>query len=210
MDFKTHWTQIYETKPADQVSWYQDHPELSLALIQRTGAAHSAALIDVGGGASKLVDVLLDEGYHNPTVLDISAPALKIAQARLGERANRVTWLEADITRAELPQQTYDVWHDRAVFHFLQAAEDRAKYVANVVRSVKPGGYVIISTFAPDGPTHCSGLEVVRYSADALHAEFGAGFELVDSTRETHHTPFATQQQFTYCYCRVVETVQPG
>jgi ubiquinone/menaquinone biosynthesis C-methylase UbiE len=135
-------------------------------------------------------------------VLDISAASLHTAQQRLGSQAQKVNWIEADITQAQLPHQFYDVWHDRAVFHFLTKAEDRQKYVEAVRYSVRQGGHVIVATFAPDGPERCSGLDVVRYSEDTLHNEFGDEFEVVDSTRETHHTPFGTDQKFVYCYCR--------
>lgn len=202
MENKQHWEQIYQTKPATQVSWFQAHPLLSLQYIQQTGVDKNAQIIDIGGGASMLVDHLLDDGFQHVTVLDISASALQVAQQRLGARADMVTWLEADITQAVLPNFEYDVWHDRAVFHFLTEPEDRRRYVDAVRKSVKPGGYVIVATFASDGPERCSGLQVVRYDPQNLHKEFGTDFELLDSTREEHHTPFGTDQKFIYCYCR--------
>lgn len=202
MHTKKHWENIYQTKEATQVSWFQQHPELSLQFIERTGIARTAQIIDVGGGASTLVDDLIANGYQNVTVLDISAAALQVARQRLGPKASAVAWLEADVTQAELPEKFYDVWHDRAVFHFLTRAEDRTRYVAAVQRSVKPGGHVIVATFGLEGPTRCSGLEVVRYSADSLHDEFGDDFQLADTMSEAHHTPFGTEQKFTYCYCR--------
>lgn len=202
MENKTHWEHIYHTKDTTQVSWYQLHPRLSLQYIQNTGIVRTGHIIDVGGGASTLVDHLLDDGFRHVTVLDISAAALEIAQQRLGQRAESVTWLEADITRTTLPHHAYDLWHDRAVFHFLTEREDRQRYVNAVKEAVKPGGHVIVATFASDGPEKCSGLEVARYDPQSLHNEFGTDFEYVDSTREEHHTPFGTQQKFLYCYCR--------
>jgi len=202
MQSKSHWDNIYTTKDSTQVSWFQQHPELSLQFIKQTGVAKTGQIIDVGGGASTLVDDLLDDGYHNVTVLDISKAALEVASRRLGSRGDFVTWLEADITKANLPSQFFDLWHDRAVFHFLTNPEDRANYVETVQRSVKRGGHVIVATFALDGPLRCSGLDIVRYSPDSLHDEFGDSFELVDTTSELHHTPFGTEQKFIYCYCR--------
>lgn len=199
---KTHWENIYRTRNARQLSWYQEHPELSIRFIKETGVGKSAQIIDVGGGSSTLVDDLLAAGFQNVTVLDISGAALRRVQDRLGELGSTVSWVEADITQADLPPNFYDVWHDRAVFHFLTKADDRRRYVQAVKRAVKTGGHVIVASFGPGGPERCSGLEVVRYSPEAMHDEFGADFELVDSTTETHHTPFGTDQQFTYCYCR--------
>ena len=178
MENKTHWEQIYHTKEATRVSWYQLHPHLSLQYIQNTGLGRDAHIIDVGGGASTLVDHLLDDGFQHVTVLDISAEALEIAQHRLGQRAGSVTWLEADITQVALPHQKYDVWHDRAVFHFLTQPDERQHYIDTVRNAVRPGGHVIVATFAPDGPDHCSGLEVVRYNPEGLHNEFGESFDL--------------------------------
>jgi SAM-dependent methyltransferase len=202
MQPKTHWENIYATKPSDAVSWFQEHADLSLRLIRDTGIPLSAPIIDIGGGASTLVDDLLLAGYSDISVLDLSAHALAVARRRLGEGASQVHWIEADITKTELPVNAYDVWHDRAVFHFLTAPADRAAYVGNLLRSVKPGGHVIVATFAEDGPLQCSGLPVVRYSADALYAEFGDAFTLLHHQKEAHHTPFGTVQQFVYCYCR--------
>lgn len=202
MENKTHWEKIYQTKSTMQVSWFQERPVLSLQYIQRTGVEKTAQIIDVGGGASTLVDHLLDDGFQHVTVLDISIAALRVAQQRLGNRSSLVNWLEADITQVELPVSQYDVWHDRAVFHFLTNPEDRQKYVEVVRKSVRPGGHVIVATFAADGPLQCSGLDVARYDSEALHDEFGRGFDLLDSTSEEHHTPFGTDQKFIYCYCR--------
>lgn len=202
MQQKDHWEKVYSTKPTDGVSWYQEHADRSLDLIRGTGVRPDASIIDVGGGASTLVDDLLREGYASLTVLDLSGAALAAARTRLGQRASEVTWLEADITKVGLPAQAYDVWHDRAVFHFLTSEDDRKAYVETVLRAVKPGGHVIVATFAEDGPLQCSGLPVRRYSADELHAEFGQPFTLLRHQREEHHTPFGTVQKFVYCYCR--------
>ena len=203
MQSKAHWERVYETKPTDAVSWFQVHADLSLQMIRQTGVDRTAAIIDVGGGASTLVDDLLAAGYDNLTVLDLSSAALAAASRRLGSvRSAKVGWVEANITEVELPVHAYDVWHDRAVFHFLTTPDERARYVQAVLRAVKPAGHVIVATFAEDGPSQCSGLPVVRYQADELHAEFGSGFDLVRHEKEAHHTPFGTQQQFVYCYCR--------
>jgi 2-polyprenyl-3-methyl-5-hydroxy-6-metoxy-1,4-benzoquinol methylase len=202
MNAKIHWQHIYETKVPTQVSWYQEHAQFSLQFIQKTGIQRTGHIIDVGGGASTLVDDLVTAGFEHITVLDISATALQLARERLGARAVDVNWIEADITRADLPHQAYDVWHDRAVFHFLTQPSDRQRYINTVRHAVRTGGHVILATFAPDGPDRCSGLDVVRYSPESLHGEFGESFELVESSRETHRTPFGTEQKFVYCYCR--------
>jgi len=202
MDRKSHWENIHQTKAPTQVSWYQEHSRLSMQYILQTGVGKTGQIIDIGGGISTLVDDLLADSYQHIHVLDISAAALQTAQQRLGWRAKEVNWMVADITQAQLPSQFYDVWHDRAVFHFLTETQDRQRYVHTVKDAVKPGGHVIIATFASDGPERCSGLEVARYDPQSLHGEFGADFELLDSTREEHHTPFGTEQKFIYCYCR--------
>lgn len=194
MQSRDHWEKVYTTKSTDAVSWFQPHADVSLDLIKTTGAGLDAAIIDVGGGASTLVDDLLANGYTDLTVLDLSAAALAAARSRLGTRAAAVKWMEADITRAQLPANRYDIWHDRAVFHFLTAAKDRAAYVQAVFRAVKPGGHVIVATFAEDGPDKCSGLPVMRYRADQLHHEFGESFALLRHRKETHHTPSGAVQ----------------
>ena len=199
MNTKAHWENVYSTKQINAVSWFQPHANLSLQFIQETGIATNAAIIDVGGGASILVDDLLTAGFSNLSVLDLSSAALTTAQARLGQQAKRVQWIEANITTADLPKQTYNVWHDRAVFHFLTTPEDRQAYLDRVQQSVKKGGYVMIATFAEDGPTQCSGLSVVRYSVPALQAELGSNFTLLRSLQELHDTPFNTTQKFIYC-----------
>ena len=202
-DAKTHWEKLYTTKAPDQVSWYRPHLELSLSLIERAASGVSASIIDVGGGESTLVDDLLARGYQNITVLDISQAAIDVTKERLKETADRVHWITADVTTVELAPGAYDVWHDRAVFHFLTSVEKRIAYVNTVARVVKQGGHVIVSTFGPEGPTKCSGLEVMRYDSESLHHQFGVRFRLVESSKELHHTPFGIAQQFLYCYCRI-------
>ena len=202
MDAKTHWEKVYGTKRADEVSWFQREPAMSLNLIRQVAHDRSARIIDVGGGTSSLVDRLTDDGYSNVTVLDVSATALAHARARLGTRGAGVGWLEADITTTTLPEKSVDVWHDRAVFHFLTNAADREAYIHLVRHAVRPGGHVIVATFAEDGPTKCSGLPVVRYSPASLHREFDGGFELVRSESEQHVTPSGQRQSFVYCLCQ--------
>lgn len=202
MDLKEYWQGIHHKKGSTQVSWYQQHPILSFQYIKNTGIDKKGQIIDVGAGASTLVDHLLEDGFQNITVLDISAEALEMSKTRLAKRANFATWLVADITKVNLPHFQYDVWHDRAVFHFLTNPKDRESYVNIVNHSVKPGGHVIVATFADDGPEKCSGLLVERYNSESLHNEFGSNFDLIDSTNEIHQTPFGTEQKFIYCYCR--------
>jgi 2-polyprenyl-3-methyl-5-hydroxy-6-metoxy-1,4-benzoquinol methylase len=203
MDAKTHWEKIYSTKAPESVSWYRSHLETSLALIERAGEARSASIIDIGGGESTLVDDLLLRGYENLTVLDVSPTAIEVTKRRLGSAAEQVRWLVADIVEVQLEPRAYDLWHDRAVFHFLATPEQRLAYIRQVTRAVRPGGHVIVSTFGPEGPTKCSGLDVMRYDAESLHSEFGGNFRLVESSKELHETPFGTTQQFLYCYCRL-------
>ena len=203
MDARTHWERIYEAKDPTEVSWYQSDPTISLDLIRGVLPDRSGAIIDVGGGASTLVDHLLREGYTDVTVLDLSPHALEESRRRLGDDADRVTWLPADILDVALPESGYDFWHDRAVFHFLTDPDDRLRYVEQVHRVVRLGGHVAVATFASDGPTHCSGLEVSRYDPDELHAQFGSDFRLLESVREEHVTPWGAVQPFTYCMCRV-------
>ena len=202
IDTKRHWENTYATKAPDTVSWYRRHLETSLALIERAAEALDAPIIDVGGGESTLVDDLLLRGYRNLTVLDVSQTAIEVTKKRLGSAAEQVRWLVGDIVEIELEQHAFDLWHDRAVFHFLTAPEQRLAYVRQVTNSVKRGGHVIVSTFGPEGPTKCSGLEVMRYDADSLHGEFGGQFRMVESSKELHQTPLGTTQQFLYCYCR--------
>lgn len=201
-DPRHHWEQVYETKSADAVSWFQTRPNTSLAFIADSGIAHDAPLIDAGGGASTLVDYLLDLGHTDVSVLDISSRALAQAKARLGTvRARRVHWLVHDVTRF-MPTRHYALWHDRAVFHFLTDDAAKSAYVNTVRRSVAPGGTVIVATFAADGPNQCSGLEVVRYDADTLSKQFGSEFERMASARDMHVTPWGSIQAFTYLRLR--------
>jgi len=201
MDPESHWENVYGTKAPDEVSWFRLHLDTSLALIERAGVNLSSSIIDVGGGESTLIDDLLIWGYSNLTVLDISETALEVTRSRLGEAAQKVHWIIADITHANLPPRSFDVWHDRAVFHFLTTREQRLAYVESVSSAVRPGGHVIVGTFGPEVPTRCSGLDAMRYDTDALHKEFGARFHLLESRKELHQTPFGTMQQFLYCYC---------
>ncbi len=202
MDSKAHWERIYRTKAPDQTSWFEPAATLSLELVRRIAPTRDEAIIDVGAGTATFVDGLLDAGYRRITVLDLSAAALAQARQRLGDRARAVDWREADILHARLPGRAFDVWHDRAVFHFLTEPADRRRYVAQVRDSLRPGGFALVATFAADGPSRCSGLDVARYSPNGLHAEFGPDFELVASERQTHVTPWGTPQAFTYCLCR--------
>jgi len=201
MQRKSHWENIYETRAADDVSWYQEHAAMSLALISHCGVVKAGKIIDIGGGASTLVDDLLKDGFANITVLDISEAALRIARERIGPNT-AVTWIAADITSAALPAEHYDLWHDRAVFHFLTDEADRQSYVSTLRRAVKPGGHVIVAAFGPEGPLECSDLPIVRYSADTLRNQLGDDFTLIERTREDHPTPFGTTQQFVYCRFR--------
>ena len=203
MNARNHWDKVYREKAPEAVSWYRAHLEKSLGLIEKAAPTRSASIIDVGGGESTLVDDLLARGYQNVTVLDVSRTAIEVTRKRLGPDAECVQWLVADVAKADLAPGAYDVWHDRAVFHFLTLLEQRLAYVRQVAKAVKRGGHVLVSTFGLEGPTKCSGLEVVRYDAESLHAAFGVRFRLVDSSKESHKTPFGTTQQFIYCYCRV-------
>lgn len=203
MNVEAHWEKVYREKAPDTVSWYRPHLETSLALIKRVAPPPDASIIDVGGGESTLVDDLLACHYRKITVLDVSQTAIDVTKTRLGPSAQHVEWLTADISRAEISPNAYDVWHDRAVFHFLTNPRERTDYIRQVVRTVKTGGYVLVSTFGQQGPSKCSGLEVVRYDAESLHGEFGGRFRLLDSLTELHETPFGTTQQFLYCLCRL-------
>jgi SAM-dependent methyltransferase len=202
MDRRAHWERVYSEKSPDQVSWFQAEARLSLDLITRFAVSPTASIVDVGGGASRLVDGLLARGYRELRVLDLSASALAATHARLGTGGDRVHWSVGDVLEAEFTAQSVDVWHDRAVFHFLTDPADRARYVAQVRHAVRPDGLVLVATFAEDGPLKCSGLEVARYSPEALHHEFGDDFVVLESHREEHRTPWDAVQQFTYCLCR--------
>jgi ubiquinone/menaquinone biosynthesis C-methylase UbiE len=202
MDAKAHWEHVYKSKGPEQLSWFQAEATLSRELIARLVPERESRIIDVGAGASTLVDGLLAEGYSNVTVLDLSVAALDAARQRLGPDATRVVWLEGDVLALAIPGGSADVWHDRAVFHFLTDPLDRARYVEQVRRVLHPNGTVIVATFAEDGPTRCSGLDVRRYSPSGLQSEFGRDFRLLESRREEHHTPWGATQAFTYCACR--------
>jgi 2-polyprenyl-3-methyl-5-hydroxy-6-metoxy-1,4-benzoquinol methylase len=197
IDCKAHWENVYQTKGETGVSWYQSDPRLSLELIRSVAPSAGGRIIDVGGGASVLVDRLLDLPFERISVLDISEAALDKARSRLGERAGRVDWTAANITEAQ-DLGTFDVWHDRAVFHFLTDAADRRRYVELARRTVLEGGHLVIATFADDGPKRCSDLDVCRYNAETMGAELGEGFSLVREARETHTTPWGSSQAFFY------------
>lgn len=197
MDRKAHWDRVYTTKASNRVSWFQLEPTVSLRFLERTGLTAATCVIDIGGGDSRLVDHLVARGLRCVTVLDVSAASLARARARLGERADRVRWIDADVTGPWTVPQV-DIWHDRAVFHFMTEAEDRMRYVAHLRDVLKPGGTVIIGTFAPDGPERCSGLPVCRYDAAGIGAELGEGFTLVETVLDAHHTPAGTVQSFSY------------
>jgi SAM-dependent methyltransferase len=196
-DDRAHWEAVWGRLGEDQVSWYQPRPDVSLALVRRAGLPPSAGILDVGGGASRLVDLLLADGHDAVTVLDIAEPALARARARLGAEAARVRWVTADVT-AWTPDRPYLLWHDRALFHFLGDARDRAAYLRVMGAAVAPTGQVIIGAFAPDGPERCSGLPVVRYDAAALAAALGSGWRLVEEVAEGHATPKGTLQRFQF------------
>lgn len=197
MNRQEHWNQVYQTKGTQDVSWYQRRPDLSLALIAASSVSKDAGIIDVGGGASTLVDFLLDDGFTRLAVLDLSGAALAHSRSRLGARAGAVEWFEADVTSFQPPHR-FGLWHDRAVLHFLTAADDRRGYVAALQRTLLPGGVAVISTFALDGPPKCSGLEVMRYDESSIQAELGAEFQLQEVRRETHITPWQSEQRFIY------------
>ena len=197
---KAHWDKVYSTKSPTEVSWYQAYPGRSLALIRATGAQPTDPIIDIGGGASLLPDQLLAAGFRDITVLDISSEALRTLAQRLGESA-KVTLLQQDVTEFR-PARLYKVWHDRAVFHFLTDPEDRKRYMSALRQGLQSSGHLIIATFGPQGPERCSGLPVVRYGADALAAQLGHEFELLDSSLEMHRTPSGAGQQFLYCHFR--------
>ncbi len=200
---RQHWENIYQTKARNAVSWFREHLDTSLDLILKSGVGPDAALIDVGCGNSTLVDDLLDNGFTDLTALDVSEKALNDIRERLGEKANGVKWVVSDITKTNLPENCYDLWHDRAVFHFLTDADDRSKYVTLLKKSLRPGGRVIIAAFAADGPTKCSGLDIVRYTLESMQTELGNALTLTHHLKETHHTPFGTTQEFLYCYFKV-------
>ena len=194
---QAHWEGIYTKKGENEVSWFQENPAPSLELIAQVGATPASAIIDVGGGASRLVDNLVKQGFEDVTVLDLSEAALEAAKARLKDDAGQVHWIVADATVWE-PLKAYDIWHDRAAFHFLTEDHDRAAYVARLERALKVGGYAIIATFALDGPERCSGLPIVRYDPVSLGQTLGRSFQLVDTRRHAHATPWGTEQSFQF------------
>ena len=201
---KSHWEHVYSSRSAKNVGWYTPHLERSLAWIDALELSPAAHIIDVGGGASTLVDDLLDRGYEALTVLDVAGHALDAARARLGERASAVTWVCADVTEVELPDDHFTLWHDRAVFHFLTSADDRRAYVDRLQRSLVCGGHAIIGAFAPEAPPKCSGLPVERYTAETLADELGSGLTLIAETKEMHVTPGGIEQM--YLYARFLKT----
>ncbi len=207
-DRSSHWETVYSTKAENQVSWFQESPAISLALIKATQATKDAAIIDIGGGASRLADALLHEGYRSIAVLDLSASALEAAKTRIGPTNREIDWIVADVT-TWTPARTYDVWHDRAAFHFLTAPADRAAYLDCLCRAVAAGGHVIIGTFALDGPEKCSGLPVQRYDGRSLAAELGPEFELIEARGEMHHTPWDSTQSFQFSRFRRSSLVAP-
>jgi len=194
---QAHWQNVYTQKGEQEVSWFQENPEPSLELIMRAAATPASAIIDIGGGASHLADSLLACGFHHLTVLDLSDAALTKTRARIGPAAADVKWITADVTTWQ-PDATYDVWHDRAAFHFLTAPEAQRAYVERLKLALKPGGHAIIATFAPDGPEKCSGLPVARHSAETIGALLGADFRLVDTRRHQHLTPWGSVQSFQF------------
>jgi len=202
---KQHWERVYSDRKPKDVSWYQLHPEYSLALIEACSAGTDAHILDVGGGASTLVDHLLAAGHRHVSVLDIAGTAIQLAKSRLGSQAKAVTWIEQDVT-GSLPGHGYDIWHDRAVFHFLTRADERTRYIANLIKALKPGGHAIIATFADDGPSDCSGLEVTRYSPESLSGTMGESLRLIETRQEEHHTPNGGVQRFIYCRFKHLHT----
>ena len=201
---QAHWEKVYTSKGENEVSWFEENPAPSLDLIAKARATTASAVIDVGGGASRLVDALIEKGFRTVTVLDLSEAALAAAKARIGRRADQVQWIVADVTVWEPQEAAYDVWHDRAAFHFLTEERDRTAYVARLTKAMKPGGHAIIGTFAPDGPDRCSGLPVARYDAQGLAQMIGRGFQLVAARRETHATPKGATQSFQFSAFRWV------
>jgi trans-aconitate methyltransferase len=201
MSRQDHWQAVYTSKGERDVSWFQESPSTSLDLIALAGATASSAIIDIGGGASRLVDALVAKGFGAVSVLDLSEAAVKTAKARMGSQADKVSWIVADVTIWQ-PEGVFDVWHDRAAFHFLTDEGDRAAYISRLTAALKPGGHAIIATFAPDGPEKCSGLPVMRYDAESLGRTLGGAFKLVEARREAHVTPWNSVQQFQFSLFR--------
>jgi ubiquinone/menaquinone biosynthesis C-methylase UbiE len=199
---QAHWETVYASKSEREVSWFQENPAPSLELIAEAGAAPTSAVVDVGGGASRLVDALLEKGFREVTVLDVSEAALLAARARLGERGRSVRWVVADVTEWRPEAAAFDVWHDRAAFHFLTEPSDRTAYVARMRRAIKPGGHAIIATFALDGPERCSGLPVQRYDGRSVGEAIGDRFELIRTRPQVHTTPWGAKQSFQFSLFR--------
>jgi ubiquinone/menaquinone biosynthesis C-methylase UbiE len=197
-DRKKHWDSVYKKNSPSEVGWYQEHPEMSLKLIATTGVGADGSIIDVGGGTSKLPGILLDQGYKRLTVLDISGKSIEKAKIQLAEKSTRITWIEADVTKYSFKEK-YDIWHDRAVFHFLKEAEDRKGYINSLNRALMLNGHLIIATFGLDAPPKCSGLPVVRYEPETLHNELGDNFNLAETFFEDHVTPSGVKQKFIFC-----------
>ncbi len=197
-----HWEQVYSTKTTEKLGWYEPHLQTSLKWINDLGLSKDAHIIDIGGGVSTLVDDLLGKAYKSITVLDLSKSALSSVKVRLGKAADSVTWLEGDITTIDLPEQYYELWHDRAVFHFLTVLDQQRKYRDNLLKALKPGGHLIIGTFAPEAPPKCSGLSVQRYSPEQLENTLGGEFELKRHHKELHITPGGVEQMYLYCHFR--------
>ena len=197
MNSKTHWNKVYADKTADRVTWYQAKPQQSLDMIAATGVPVDGPIIDVGGGASLLVDRLCEQGYTDISILDVSASAIAHVRDRLADRAGDVRMYEADVTAFE-PQRRFVLWHDRAVFHFLTSEKDRDRYVRVLERALRPGGHLIIMTFAVDGPQKCSGLDIVQYDAEKIKSVLGTSFDLAQTGHETHITPAGNQQKFAW------------
>lgn len=196
-DRQAYWQNVYQTKSEDKVSWFEESPAISLELIMAAGTGKDAAIIDVGGGASRLVDALVGLGYRNVSVLDLSEAALNIAKVRMGDHAQEVDWIVADVTSWE-PTAKFDVWHDRAAFHFLTEEHDRAAYVDLLKQVLRPGGTVIIGSFSLEGPEKCSGLLVQRYDPISLGEVLGPTFRLVEARDQQHHTPGGLVQEFQF------------
>lgn len=207
MDKREHWDKVYATKTPDRLGWYKPHLQTSMAWIDKLGLPLDEPIIDVGGGASTLVDDLLDAGYQSLTVVDLSKRVLSAVRERLGKKSDLVTWLTADITALELPADEYKLWHDRAVFHFLVNPDERRCYRNNLLKSLKPNGHVIIGTFSPEAPPKCSGLPVRRYSLQKLVDELGPDFELMDHLKELHVTPGGVEQMYLFCHFRRIGEV---
>jgi SAM-dependent methyltransferase len=197
IDKSSYWNSVYETKGETEVSWFQNNPEPSLEFIRRYAPDRTASIIDIGGGLSRLADHLLVDGFQNLSVLDISSEAMALARDRLGDRGTSIEWIVSDVTKWT-PEKVYDLWHDRAVFHFLTEFDDQMAYIARLKHALKRGGYLVIGTFALDGPEKCSGLPVMRHDSHSLQNLLGEAFKLIETRKHDHQTPFQTIQHFQY------------